>query len=57
MCCQPQVKYGPEFQTGVGLENGEFTELINAFLSERGSAVRSMSIGSEWQLTDDDVVL
>jgi hypothetical protein len=39
MCCQPQVKYGPEFQTGVGLENGEFTELINAFLSQRGSAV------------------
>jgi hypothetical protein len=42
-----QVLRGPLYQLLVGLENGEFTELVNAFVSRHAMAVRSMGVGSE----------
>lgn len=46
-CCWMQVLRGPLYKLLVGLENGEFTELLNAFVSRHALAVRSMGVGSE----------
>lgn len=42
-----QVLYGPLYQLGVGLENGETTELVNAYFSKLAGSTRNMSIGSK----------
>jgi hypothetical protein len=46
--CSNQVLFGPLYRTGLGLEDGEFTERINAFVSPWGFIVRRMCPGSEW---------
>jgi hypothetical protein len=41
--CLPQVLFSPTGTPGAGIDNGETTELVNAYMSRTGNSMKNMS--------------